>query len=128
VLRTIVGGDAFCIIGECYVYGLDDCVTLIGSLLSNMRAQMGKTPSGYSAVQTYLDLDTGLTCSEDPRLQPLETFNEWERHPHEWDADDPALFEYYKNVWTGEVLNSDTRLLPSALSNKGVPLRTFDLR
>jgi hypothetical protein len=128
VLRSIEGSNEFRVIGECYVYALDDCVTLIGPPPSNVRVQMKKKSSGYSAMQTYLDLDTGVASSEDPRLQPLDASGAWERVAHEWNADDPSFLEHYKNKWTGEVLNSDPRLLPSDLGGRGLPLRTFDLR
>lgn len=116
------------VIGECYVHGLDDCVTLLGPLPSHVRVQLDKIPSGYSAVPTYLDLNTGVVSSADPRLQALGIAREWQKVSHQWNADDPALYEYYENIRSGDVCNSDPRLLPPALQSQGVCLRTFDLR
>jgi hypothetical protein len=121
-------GSGFRVIGECYVHGLDDCVVLLGPLPSNVRVQLDKRTSGSGAVPTYLHLGSGVASPEDPRLQSLDISDKWERVPHEWDADDPALFEYYRNKRTGNVLNSDPRLLPSALKERGVSLGTFNLR
>jgi hypothetical protein len=128
VLRPLHDGSGFRVIGECYVHGLDDCVTLLGTLPSNVRVQLDKMQSGYSAVPTYLNLDSGVVSSEDPRLQSSNETDEWERIPHQWDADDPALFEYWRNKRTGVVLNSDPRLSPAALRQRGVTLQTFKLR
>lgn len=127
VLRPNGADETFRVIGPCYIHGLDDNATILGPLPSNIRVQMAKAQHGYIAVHTYLNTDTGRTCSEDPRLPPLASCSDWEKIPHVWTSDDPELCEYYRNRQTGEVMNSDPRLLPSALRKRGVALRTFDL-
>lgn len=75
---------------------------------------------------SFLDLETGEETIEDPRLESLEGSN-WERVDHEPTLDDPEVFDYFRNKETGEVINSDPRLLPEALKARGVYLTTFCL-
>jgi len=57
----------------------------------------------------------------DPRLGPIP--DGWEQ----LENDDPHRLQKWKNVKTGELINSDPRLLPSALVERGVKLQTFML-
>lgn len=118
--------QAFKVIGECSVHGLDDGVTILGPLPEHIKDQFDKISSGYGAIHTYRNIQTGQVTDEDPRLPPLSDTN-WERLPRrERHADDPTLFQDFRNCLSGEVLDYDSRLLPQALST-GVKLQPFNL-
>jgi hypothetical protein len=57
----------------------------------------------------------------DPRLGPVS--DDWEN----LENDDPHRIQKWKNKTTGETINSDPRLLPQALIERGVKLQTFAL-
>jgi hypothetical protein len=57
----------------------------------------------------------------DPRLGPVS--DDWEN----LENDDPHRFQRWKSKVTGEIINSDPRLLPQALIERGVKLQTFAL-
>ena len=127
VLRPFFKGSrhGYTIVGECYVHGLDDTVTLLGNLSSNFRIQLGKERRGYAATHTYKNLETKETMKEDPRLPPLPPG--WCRMDRDKTSDDPALFQLYRNTETGEELNYDPRLSADALESLGIQLQDFDL-
>ena len=127
VLRPFLKGTrcGYTVVGECYVHGLDDAVTLLGALSSNFRIQLGKVRQGYAATHTYRNLETKEAMKEDPRLPPLSP--KWCRMDREKTPDDPALFLCHRNTETGEELNYDPRLGADALESLGVQLQDFDL-
>lgn len=73
----------------------------------------------------YFNPSTGVVIEEDPRLDPLPP--EWERVQADRTPDDPVACALFKNKVTGEVMNSDPRLLLEALAQRGVDLKTFQL-
>lgn len=117
--------SGFTVIGECYIHGLDDGVTLLGPLPSHWRVLLGKGPSGYAAVPTFEDLRTNVVAEDDPRLPDLP--EEWRKISREREPDDPALFQTYKNCRTGEEINYDPRLTSNELRRQGVKLQRFSL-
>ena len=115
----------YTVVGECYIHGLDDAVTLFGALPSNFRIQLGKVRQGYAATHTYKNMETKVAVNEDPRLPPLSP--KWSRINRDRTPNDPALFKCYRNTETGEELNHDPRLSADALESLGVQLQDFDL-
>jgi hypothetical protein len=76
-------------------------------------------------VPYYFNTITKTVSVDDPRLDTLSV--EWERIPTERTADDPLHFAFFKNRYTGKILNSDPRMLPTALEERGLNLRLFPL-
>jgi hypothetical protein len=82
--------------------------------------------TGLFTILRFYNSETNTTCDEDPRLGLL---------PEEWEvvdcgertSEDPRIFRCFKNKQTGEIVNSDPRMEPEALSRRGVELRTFAL-
>jgi hypothetical protein len=68
---------------------------------------------------------TGESTDEGRWLGPL--LSGWERVPAVRTPEDPILFTRFKNSETGELINWDPRLLPTALEARGVKLRKFEL-
>jgi len=76
----------------------------------------------------FLNTDTGVEQNEDPRLDDDDDLGEWKRvDNHELEADNPMVYDCFKNMRTGEVMNSDPRMLPDALRARGVKLTEFTL-
>lgn len=118
----------FEVVGDCYVHGLDDGVPLLGPLPKHIKVEIDKSSSGYDAIHTYRNIETGEATDEDPRLQPLSE-TEWERLPRRAKLpDDPIIFQEFKHRSSGEVVNYDPRLPPQALRPRlGTKLRPFNL-
>jgi hypothetical protein len=74
----------------------------------------------------YFNPSTVELSTGDPRLGPLPS--EWEQIPRSKEtADDLEFLVRFKNERTGAVMNSDPRMLPEALEQRGVELQTFRL-
>ncbi|KAK3690549.1 heterokaryon incompatibility protein-domain-containing protein, partial [Podospora appendiculata] len=124
LLRQQPNGS-FVVVGECYVYGLNDGAGLLGPLPRNWRVQIFRESSGLCLeLYRFYDAHTGMLTDEDPRLGPL---GDWERIDHTRTGDDPVIFQFYKHKVTGETINSDPRMTPEALRARGVDVRTFRL-
>ena len=61
----------------------------------------------------------------DPRLELLPS--EWETFEVEEARDEAERVAWFKNHRTGEILNSDPRMLPEPLKGHGVDVRTIQL-
>ncbi|KAM0215037.1 hypothetical protein ACHAQD_008544 [Fusarium lateritium] len=122
VLRPTSSGT-FQVVGECYVYGLSDAVSFLGPLPRPWKAIIKGDALGRP-YQLFTDMTNGQKTMDDPRLPlPLN----WERTTYERLPEDPALFQKFRNVETGEVINYDPRLTPEALEARGVKLQAFKL-
>ncbi|KLU88072.1 hypothetical protein MAPG_07059 [Magnaporthiopsis poae ATCC 64411] len=134
ILRPGKEPGQFLVVSKCYFIDLEDANALLGPLPGEGRwrtAVLRDSETGGVAAQ-FLDSATGLRTDEDPRLPPL---------PPPWEAvdnvaaakrlertlDDPFVFRRFRNKETGEVVNSDPRMLPDALRARGVPLEFFTL-
>lgn len=123
VLRQI-GEDAYEVVGECYFHGIMDGESILGPLPAPWKIRMTTNIGGIHEI-TYWNPQTNVTSQEDPRLDSL--LPEWERLPQEWTREDPVITAWHKNKVTGEVMNSDPRMLPDALIARGVKLEHFKL-
>lgn len=101
-----------------------DSGSLLGRLPDPWRVRLG-WESGGIYLGRYYNSSTGVLTEEDPRLDSLPV--EWERVQADRTPDDPLVFALFRNKVTGEVMNSDPRLLPEALKEHGVDLKTFQL-
>ncbi|KDN68217.1 putative heterokaryon incompatibility protein [Colletotrichum sublineola] len=115
--------NTFSVIGECFVYGLEDVISLLGRL---PKPWIGIAAWGIGDRRflNFVNTETKERTVEDPRLLPLD---EWERVNKSPTPDDPTLFEFFRHKSTGEVINYDPRLEPQALEAKGVPPTWFSL-
>lgn len=112
------------VVGECYIHGLMDSESLLGPLPDPWKVLVDFDSNGIYDGR-YLNPSTGVVTKGDPRLDSLPV--EWERVYADRSPDDPLLLALFKNKVTGEVMNSDPRLLPEALKQRGVDLKTFQL-
>ncbi|KAH7310530.1 heterokaryon incompatibility protein-domain-containing protein [Stachybotrys elegans] len=116
----------FQVLGECFVYGLNDANALLGPLPSPWSAHVFDDPTGLFTILRFYNSETKTTQDEDPRLGPLA--EEWEAMERkERTSEDPRIFAYFMNKKTGEIVNSDPRMEPQVLRERGVELETFAL-
>ena len=123
ILLRSAGGESFSVIGECFVYGLNDAISILGPLPEPWEVRCIPAPGKRSSVHFY-DKLTDLKTSEDPRLGELGS---WRRIPHSLTADDPETWDFFQNDETGEVMDSDPRMLATNLKRRGVAVRTYSL-
>ena len=116
--------EQFCVVGECYVHGLSDAVGILGPLPDHWSAIIRGDALGRPTPR-YISLEDQHETKDDPRLGPLP--DKWERVTSVRSAEDPSIFERFKNLETDELVDSDPRLFPDALVARGIELQRFAL-
>ena len=124
ILRPTFTGEGFKIIGPCLIHGLMDAEALLGPLPKPWIVEFYRDNLGYARLH-FRNTETKDLTVEDPRLGPLTP--EWERFDQDRTLDDPRWFAYYRNKATGEIMNSDPRMLPEELKKRNVNLEMFCL-
>jgi len=117
--------EGFRVVGDCYVHGLSDSTAILGPLMEPWHVRNEYDSAGFW-IPLYYNSNSGTTTLEDPRLPPLAP--EWERIRSERVRGDPEVFGRFKNTITEKVVNSDPRLLPDALKERGLDIQVFNLR
>jgi hypothetical protein len=123
VLRQ-TSSSSFQVVGECYLHGLADAVGFLGPLPNRWETIIKGDALGRP-TQWFINLINGEETLDDPRLEPLPW--NWERATYERHAGDPAIFERFRNIETGELVNYDPRLSPKGLEARVVKLQSFRL-
>lgn len=123
ILRRTISGQ-FIVVGECYVHGLSDAIGILGPLPDNWKVIIKGDAKGRPTHRFVNPIDNTETL-DDPRLGPLP--KDWGRATYERLADDPALFERYRNITTGDFVNYDPRFSPKELKARGIELQSFKL-
>jgi len=116
-------GQLYQVVGECFVYGLNDANRLLGPLSSPWTVNSVQGEGGRSVFRFYNTV-TEESTAEDPRLEPL---TDWTRVDKEVDGDDPIHCDFFKHRTTNECVNYDPRLEPELLRERGVALTEFSL-
>jgi hypothetical protein len=110
------------LIGECFIDGLTDTTSFLGPL-----PHPWKVVGGWGRNERYrfhyLNVETSESTLEDPRLTPFGS--DWERIDYEPDGNDPEFHDFFRHKITGKIMNSNPRLLPEMLLEKGVTLTRF---
>ncbi|KAM7206030.1 Heterokaryon incompatibility protein (HET) domain containing protein [Rhypophila sp. PSN 637] len=115
----------FKVIGPCFVHGLQDGAGLLGQLPPPWRGRIEILPYERYKLWFY-NGETKEYSVDDPRLSGVG-LGDWERIEHEMEPDDAEIHDYFRNTKTGEVLDSDPRMVPDALGRMGVELESFTL-
>ncbi|CAM1506381.1 Fc.00g060220.m01.CDS01 [Cosmosporella sp. VM-42] len=124
VLRSLDSGR-YNLVGDSFVYGLNDAQALLGRLPSPWRVQIFDHPEqDFRIEHRYFNEETKELTASDPRL---EENIDWERvSPQELGrtltGDDPLIIDFFRHKDTGDLVNSDPRLLPATLRKQGVNL------
>ncbi|KAJ8132725.1 hypothetical protein O1611_g898 [Lasiodiplodia mahajangana] len=112
------------LVGICYLHGISDGVALLGPLPTPWRVQRILDSTQQFMICRFYNPDTEVLCDEDPRLGPLD--GDWERLPgRDRTADDPQVFQEFRNKTTGQIIKSDPRLSPESLRTRGLELEEF---
>ncbi|KAK3324560.1 heterokaryon incompatibility protein-domain-containing protein [Cercophora scortea] len=123
VLREKADGT-YHVVGESMAYGFHDAICLLGAFPTPWSVQVSLDSTGDASLYRFFNAETGQLTEEDPRLEPLRG---WERFDMDRTADDPEVFQKFRNLSTGEVINYDPRMSPDALEARGVAMTTFRL-
>ena len=110
--------------GRMLCAGLADVVGFLGPLPDRWET-ITKGDALGRPTQRFINPRNGEETLDDPRLEPLPW--NWERATYERHADDPAIFQRFRNLETDEVVNYDPRLSPKALEARIVNLQSFRL-
>ncbi|EXM16651.1 hypothetical protein V3481_018391 [Fusarium oxysporum f. sp. vasinfectum] len=123
ILRPWTGG-CFEVVGSCYLHGFTSAEAFLGPLPAPWVMQYKPDSCG---VQTpyFFNKDTKEAVQQDPRLGELPVL--WEAIQKDRTKDDPQFLSLFRNSLTGELMNSDPRMLPEALRDRGVRLQSFKL-
>jgi hypothetical protein len=117
------------VVGESYIHGLMEGQAILGSIPVPWSVMLRLSDSlliSQRRDETYFyNSDTKVKSRHDPRLGVLS--DEWEEIDVEDEVRLGTLIQHYRNKLTGEIINSDPRLLPEALEARGVLLETFEL-
>jgi hypothetical protein len=108
--------------GPLYVHGLMEGQALLGPMPPPWELIINNDTFRDSFA--FLNLLTNEITLQDPRLDVLPP--EWHEIDEEWETSFIHT-QHYRNKTTGDIINSDPRLLPEALEARGVPLETFTL-
>ena len=119
VLRPTSEGN-FKVIGPCFILGLMEGEALLGQIPVPWTVQYS---GQYDRI--FLNKETKEKTVEDPRLCSLPP--DWESVEVTRTNDEPIHFGYFRNKKSGEVMNSDPRMLPEALEKRGIKLEKFCL-
>jgi hypothetical protein len=111
--------------GPLYVHGLMEGQGLLGSIPSPWRYTIDVHDDQRRQAVSFLNCETNGISLHDPRLDMLP--QEWDEVEEEDDARLVFHTQHYKNKITGEIINSDPRMLPEALEARGVYLETIAL-
>ncbi|KAI3324409.1 HET-domain-containing protein [Xylariaceae sp. AK1471] len=112
------------VVGDCYVSGFMEGEAVLGKLPPKWHVVGRKGEEGLD-IPYYCNRDTGAELIEDPRLGKLPS--DWE--PFSWrrTRDDPRFCSKFRNINTGVVINSDPRLTPESLRERGVDVQSIML-
>ncbi|KAK7219774.1 hypothetical protein V2G26_007777 [Clonostachys chloroleuca] len=123
ILRPSTRGY-FQVIGSCYLHGFSSAEAFLGPLQAPW-VMLYKPDSCGVQTPYFFNKDTLEEVQQDPRLDQLPVG--WEAIQEDRTKDDPQLFSWFRNKVTGETMNSDPRMLPEALRDRGVNLELFKL-
>ena len=119
VLRpSLAEPSKFTVVGECYVYGLEDAAALLGTLPQEWKVQCHIHKESRQAYRVYLNKISGDVIEDDPRLPPLPAY---------WTALWLKGIRGFKNTQERKTTYFDLRMSPEALQARGVKLQRFAL-
>ncbi|PVH69947.1 HET-domain-containing protein [Cadophora sp. DSE1049] len=126
MLLRPTGSGEFLVVGSCFVQGLMDGEAFLGPIPSPWKAEVWRRPDADFSTYFVDPAWPNAKTTNDPRLPPLPP--EWEEIKNN-NSNHPWLITqcFFKNISTGEIMDSDPRMLPEALEQRGVELKRFRL-
>ncbi|KAI3321997.1 hypothetical protein HD806DRAFT_536468 [Xylariaceae sp. AK1471] len=83
---------------------------------------IAKTLRG-AVLPRYLHTESGVIVKTGPRLDEMPVPALWEPLEFEHTREDPKSCRKFRNRETGKVINSDPRLFPEALRERGIDIK-----
>jgi len=123
ILRETAHG-MYQIVGSAFVYGFHDALSLLGPLPRPWAVRVYLDSVGEASLLRFFNEATEQETDNDPRSSPLQG---WELLDVDRTGDDPEIFQKFKNLSTGEIINFDPRMSPDELRSRGVALKAFRL-
>jgi hypothetical protein len=123
ILRP-VDAATYQVVGCCHIHGLSDAEKLMGPLPNPWVFRVSSSTSG-SRTHCFHNSVTGENSKLDPRLEAWSP--EWELCEAVETEKEEGHDIRFRNKETGEVLNSDPRLLPAALESRGITVKRIRL-
>jgi len=116
--------NRYLVVGPCFVHGLMDGEGLLGPVPPPWKFQMAFPDDRW--IPQFYNTMTEELWTKDPRLPPLPA--EWEELSATSRTQSAGQISgAFINRRTGEILNTDPRLLPDALKSRGVGVEQFYL-
>ncbi|KAI0811755.1 HET-domain-containing protein [Xylaria sp. FL0064] len=125
IVRPTPNGE-YKVVGNCYIYGAMDGEALLGEVPYPWRVEIISNKRGTWTFGFQND-DLDEWREDDPRLDSIPLPAEWEPIEFEWTRSDPNICRKFRNRDTGEIINSDPRLYPEALLERGIPVKNITL-
>ncbi|KAL6705945.1 hypothetical protein ACN47E_006224 [Coniothyrium glycines] len=127
ILRPDQNGK-YRLLGLCYLHGIMDGEALLGPIPHPWKVAVRRTPNltGSSVLDMrFINVETGEDTRNDPRLE--EVPEPWEPIEKQDEMRLGVFVQHYRNRMTAKVTNSDPRLFPDALRQRGIRLETICL-
>ncbi|KAI1353846.1 HET-domain-containing protein [Xylaria sp. FL0043] len=125
IVRPTPNGE-YEVVGSCYIHGVMDGEALLGELPCPWTVETQIDERGVW-TPCFQNDDLDEWTEDDPRLDSIPLPAEWEPIEFEWTRSDPDNCRKFRNRDTGEIINTDPRLLPEALLERGIPVKTITL-
>ena len=123
VIRAAGEQSRYRVIGECFIYGLQDASYLLGPLPRPWNSTVHPV-TGNRRKLVFSNGETGETTGNDPRLALLTG---WEIIDRRANGDDLEIYQFIRNKDSGEVVNFDPRMEPEALKTNGIDVAMLTL-
>lgn len=123
ILRP-ASSNRYNVVESCYLHGFSDGTALLGPVPSPWKIQLRADSHGCS-TPSFHNCTTVNNVAEDLRLGTLPA--EWEKFDCVRTVDDPIALARFRERTTGRVINSDPRLFPDALRERGVDIQMYEL-
>ncbi|KAI0968156.1 HET-domain-containing protein [Xylaria arbuscula] len=125
ILRPTSAGE-YEIVGDCYLHSVMDGEALLGALPHPWKVKLLNDERGFRIPKFY-NSDSIEIREYDPRLDSIPILAEWELIEFQWTREDPNTCRKFRNKATGEIINSDPRLFPEALLERGILVKSITL-
>ncbi|KAI1348743.1 hypothetical protein F5Y01DRAFT_291505 [Xylaria sp. FL0043] len=124
LLRPLPSGSGYKAIGPTQTHGIMDGEAILGDLPRPWKVEFYRDNIGVSVLH-FRNEETDNLTRNDPRLGPLP--DQWERIERDRTPHDSRIFSEFRHKVTGEVMNSDPRMMGDELEKRGVDLQTFEI-
>ena len=122
ILRQMPSPAGYELVGACSLHGFCDGEAVLGPLPKPWAAAVHRPNAG--GQMHFHNQETDERTHLDPRLGPLP--EQWgEIRPESDVVEEFSLASSFKHRGTGEIMESDPRLLPDALKERGIKVEKF---